>query len=46
MKKGPLGTCYTDLAAGTELGRSSSGVEGNARIKKGYTVSKSMNCCR
>lgn len=33
-KKGPLGTCYT----GTESGGSSSGVEGNAHIKKEYTA--------
>lgn len=37
-KKGPLGTCYTDFAPGTESGGSSSGVEGNAHIKKEYTA--------
>jgi len=45
-KEGPLGTRCVGLAPGTESGRSSSGVKGNADIKKGYTFSKSMNCCR
>lgn len=46
MKEGPLSTHYVRLGPGTKRGRSSSGVKGNANIKKGYTFSKSKNSCR
>lgn len=46
MKEGPLSTYDEGLAPGTERGWSSNGVKGKANIKKGYTFSKSTNCCR
>lgn len=44
MKEGPLGTCYVGLAP--RHSRSSSRVKSNANVKKGYTFSNCMNCCR
>lgn len=34
---------YVGLAPGTETGMSSSGVKGNANIKKGHTFTKVLN---